>query len=210
MSTGPARLAAIVVGGAAEPWTGFGFAVDASGRAALANGAIELAGGDRHGIVALAVAGVDDLPDDVDGVPVRSAGAEAPASAADHPNGAFELDHVVVMTDSIERTSAAVQRVLGLELRRVREAGPVRQAFHRFADEPAGRGCILEVVERPDLVGAELWGFVVNVGDLDATVASLGHELVGEPRDAVQPGRRIASARRGAGLGVPVALMTPS
>jgi hypothetical protein len=33
--------------------------------------------------------------------------------------------------------------------------------------------------------------------------------LLGDIRDAVQPGRRIATVRREAGLGVPVALMTP-
>jgi hypothetical protein len=39
-------------------------------------------------------------------------------------------------------------------------------------------------------------------------VAALG-DNVGETRPAVQPGRRIATLRRGAGLSVPVALMTP-
>jgi hypothetical protein len=33
---------------------------------------------------------------------------------------------------------------------------------------------------------------------------------VGEIRDAVQPGRRIATLRRSAGLALPVALMTPA
>jgi hypothetical protein len=39
-------------------------------------------------------------------------------------------------------------------------------------------------------------------------VASLG-DRVGEVRDAIQPGRRIATLRRSAGLSLPVALMTP-
>jgi hypothetical protein len=43
--------------------------------------------------------------------------------------------------------------------------------------------------------------------DLDATVAFLG-DGVSEARDAVQPGRRIATLRRSAGLALPVALMT--
>ena len=42
-----------------------------------------------------------------------------------------------------------------------------------------------------------------------AGVCPLG-ERVGEVRDAVQPGRRIATLRRSAGLAIPVALMTPS
>jgi hypothetical protein len=44
--------------------------------------------------------------------------------------------------------------------------------------------------------------------DLDATAAVLGERL-GAVRDAVQPGRRIATVRREAGLGTPLAFMTP-
>jgi hypothetical protein len=39
-------------------------------------------------------------------------------------------------------------------------------------------------------------------------LAVLGPQ-VGEPHDAVQPGRRIASVRRDAGLRAPLAFMTP-
>jgi hypothetical protein len=75
---------------------------------------------------------------------------------------------------------------------------------------------LLEVVAAPpgsrvaaDPEGpARLWGISFLVDDLDATVARLG-DLVGEPRDAVQPGRRIATLRREASLGVAVAFMTP-
>ena len=47
------------------------------------------------------------------------------------------------------------------------------------------------------------------VDDLDAAVASFSEGHVSEPRPAVQEGRRIATVRRDAGLGLPVALMTP-
>jgi hypothetical protein len=43
---------------------------------------------------------------------------------------------------------------------------------------------------------------------MNATAAALGESL-GEPRDAVQPGRTIATLRRGAGSSVPLAFMTP-
>jgi hypothetical protein len=43
---------------------------------------------------------------------------------------------------------------------------------------------------------------------LERTAATLG-DLLGEPRPAVQPGRRIATLRREAGLGPAVAFMTP-
>jgi hypothetical protein len=45
------------------------------------------------------------------------------------------------------------------------------------------------------------------VADLDATAALLG-DLLGAPKVAVQPGRRIATVRADAGLGVPVAFMS--
>ena len=63
--------------------------------------------------------------------------------------------------------------------------------------------CILEVVER----GGEpprFWRLAVVVPELEG----LG-PLVGPPRDAVQPGRRIATVTREAGLGTALALMTP-
>ena len=54
---------------------------------------------------------------------------------------------------------------------------------------------------------ARLWGITLVASDLTAVAAELEH--VGAPRDAVQPGRRIAVVAREAGLGVRVALMTP-
>lgn len=55
---------------------------------------------------------------------------------------------------------------------------------------------------------AFFWGLALVAPDLDATVAELGGDRVGEARAAVQPGRRIATLRRSAGLSAPVALMT--
>jgi hypothetical protein len=117
------------------------------------------------------------------------------------------IDHIVIMTGSLDRTSESIDRVLRAPRKRVRDAGGgVRQGFHRAGD------IILEVVERPDLdsnTPASLWGVVFVVDDLESTVAWLGPDAVSAPRDAVQPGRRIASIRREVGLGLPVALMTP-
>ena len=55
---------------------------------------------------------------------------------------------------------------------------------------------------------ARFWGLVVTVADLDALAERLG-PVLGSARPAVQPGRRIATARRAAGLGTRVAFMTP-
>ena len=123
--------------------------------------------------------------------PVHADGAAAGPPPA-HPNGAVVIDHVVAITDDLRRTVDALVAA-GLDLRR--EAPPM--AFLRLGE------CILEVVERP---GAPVgfWGLVVVVPDL----ATLG-ELVGEPKDAVQPGRRIATVRPEAGLTTALAFMTP-
>jgi len=62
-----------------------------------------------------------------------------------------------------------------------------------------------------DLGGADhpvrFWGLALLVDDLDAAAERLAPQ-VGEPRAAVQPGRRIATVRRSAGLTVPMALMS--
>ena len=50
---------------------------------------------------------------------------------------------------------------------------------------------------------------VVRASDLDALAQRLGDDL-GAPRDAVQPGQRIATLRESAGVGVPVAFMSPA
>lgn len=192
------RLASVVVGGEPPAWEALGFAVVA-GVIPMANGAIEVDPA-AAGPVALHIDGVDDLAADVDGVALRPGRT---ASPVEHPNGCFELDHVVIMTPSIDVTSAAIERVLGLPQRRVRETETVRQAFHRF-DE---RGCIVELVERADIERPMLWGLVVNTVDLDGLVERAG-DLVGPPRAAVQPGRRIATVRSAARLGCAVAVMS--
>jgi hypothetical protein len=101
----------------------------------------------------------------------------------------------------------------GFDLRRRREGetpgGSTRQAFFR-AGEP-----ILEVVQAPERTSvardpdgpARLWGLAFLVADMDRTARALG-ELLGRPRDAVQPGRRIATLRPEAGLGPAIAFMT--
>ena len=136
------------------------------------------------------------------------------SAAAEHPNGVTGLDHIVAISPELERTVAALVGA-GLDLRRIREeptpAGAPRQAFFRLGP------VVLEVVQEPpeaiERAGGDhpafFWGLAMVAPDLDATVATLG-ERVSEVRDAVQPGRRIATLRRSAGLALPVALMTPA
>ncbi|HEY3020338.1 MAG TPA: VOC family protein [Solirubrobacteraceae bacterium] len=157
------------------------------------------------GIAGWRVRGLAD--GDLDGLATAASDAppRATAPAAAHPLGALAVDHVVVATPDLGRTFAVLQGA-GLELRRVRDAGPTaRQGFFVVGD------AVLEVVGPRDPDGdgpASFWGLVLVVEDLDAAAERLG-PLLGAPRDAVQPGRRIATVRREAGLGTAVALMTP-
>ena len=155
------------------------------------------------GVLGWSVSGLSS--DDLDGLSTTVVDHSDPPAVPDHPNSAVSIDHVVVRTPDLDRTVAALERA-GLELRRARDAGGgVRQAFLWVGD------VILEVVSAADGDPAEpasLWGLVVVVSDLERAAAVAGDAL-GTPRDAVQPGRRIATVRREAGLGLPVALMTP-
>lgn len=211
--TGGARrpeLAALRVGDPPELWAALGFAV-VGRRIALGGVSIEL---EPTGTGILGwrlravppVGSIDGLPTEVE--PARPAGGDTAAApcaenATPQPNGAVGVDHVVAVTPRFARTAAALADS-GMELRRIRRApGGFRQGFRRLG--PA----ILELVERTEAPDgpARFWGLVVNVSDLDALAERLGDRL-GQVRPAVQPGRRIATLREGAGLGEAVAFMS--
>jgi hypothetical protein len=192
-------------------WAALGFAVDGD-TCVLGGVRVRLAGadaGDR--LVGWSLRGVGEA--DLDGLPTARSDRQPPSEAPAHPNGVAAIDHVVVITPALERTVTAL-RGAGLDLRRIREeqtpAGAPRQAFFRLG------AVILEVVQEPPEVvereGAErpafFWGLALVTPDIEATVAGLG-DRVSEVRAAVQPGRRIATLRRSAGLALPVALITP-
>jgi hypothetical protein len=138
---------------------------------------------------------------DLDGLP--TAGASIPEhEPIEHPNGAIAIDHVVVMTPGFETTRDALSGA-GLDLRRERnDLRGVNMAFFR-----AGR-TIVELVENPKAERAAFWGLVFVVADIDATAALLGDRL-GEVKDAVQPGRRIATVHDPEGPSTAVAFITP-
>jgi hypothetical protein len=193
------RIERIGIGADPEAWRSAGFAVEGHGTTA---GAVRLYFGTGTGILGW---GLDRNADEIDGLPVAPSG-EASAGQATHPNGVTGIDHLVVFTPDLERTTKALGDV-GVERRRVREAesddGTLRQGFFRF-DE-----VILEVVAHPKVEPgpARFWGITFAAADLDACAELLGDRL-GTIRDAVQPGQRIATIRREAGLGLPVALIS--
>jgi len=198
---------------AADPdaWAAAGFAVEDGG---LRVGTVHLllvGAGSGRGIVSWSLR--DAAITELDGLRTGMSTVR-PASPAEHPNGARRIDHVVVVTPDLERTTAALAAA-GIERRRVREvpidkARTLHQGFFRLGE------VILEVVDGMPLdpasepapgAPAAFWGLVFVVADLDAAAAQLGDRL-GTPRDAVQPGQRIATFRRGASLGLPVALIS--
>jgi hypothetical protein len=195
-----------------DAWTALGFDVDGDA-CVVGEVRIRLAGRDAgKGLLGWSLRGVEGT--ELDGLPTERSDRPPPGEAPAHPNGVTALDHVVAIAPALDRTVAVLEGA-GLDLRRIREeptpAGAPRQAFFRLGPT------ILEVVQQPAEAveragGADrpafLWGLAFVAPDLDATVAGLG-DRVGEVRPAVQPGRRIATLRRSAGLSAPVALITP-
>src|SRR6185312_139308 len=195
----------------AARWGSFGFEVEGD-TCRLGAVAVRLLGeGAGEGILSWSLAGLERV--ELDGLPTERGSEPATAPAGPHPNGVLGIDHVVVVAPDFERCVDAL-KLAGLDLRRIREeptpAGAPRQAFFRLGRE------ILEVVAEPTEVAerrggsrraAHFWGLALSCEDVERTAAHFG-EHVSSVRDAVQPGRRIASVRRSAGLAVPVALIT--
>jgi hypothetical protein len=193
-------------------WAELGFAIEGD-TCVIGEVRIRLAGQSTgKGLIGWSLRGVERT--ELDGLATERSERDPPGDLASHPNGITALDHVVAISSNLDRTVTAL-REAGLDLRRVREeptpAGAPRQAFFRLGAE------ILEVVQAPpeaiERTGGDrpafFWGLAFVAPDLEDTVARLG-EHASEVRDAVQPGRRIATLRRSAGLALPVALMTPA
>ena len=198
-------LTGLDAGDGPEVWRALGFAVSEAGTCQVGAVTLHLRGaGAGAGLTGWGLRADGPLPDAVDGIPTRAHDAPV-APAPVHPNGAQRLDHVVLRTPDLARTLAALEAV-GLEVRRVRDAGPdLRQAFLWAGD------VLLEVAGPPAPAGdepASLWGLVVVAPDLDVVAALPGAPL-GSVREAVQEGRRIATVRRELGSSVPLAFMTP-
>jgi len=156
-----ARVEWLTVAGEPDAWRSIGLTVDADGFVPLFGTSLRIVSPESSaappadgaddtvpplGLVAWALSGVDDPPATVDGLTTERVDPRSPAYAA-HEIGASAVDHVVVTTDDLERTSAAIAAATGCELRRIREVGRMRQGFHRV-----GRGgLIVELVERPDV-----------------------------------------------------------
>jgi hypothetical protein len=221
MATGTARVEWLTIAGDLDAWRSLGLSATDDGLIPLFGTALRIVSPDatsamtgvasvapedvQVGIVGWALSGIDDTTTSIAGLATTVVEQMAPIFAT-HALGARSIDHVVVMTGELEETTGAIALATGCELKRIREVGKIRQGFHRI-----GRGgLIVEVVqhEDDDRSVAEFWGLVIIVEDLDVACAQLGPDRVGEPKDAVQPGRRIATIRSSVGLGTAVALMS--
>ena len=206
---GVPTLVGLTVQDEPQRWRRLGFDVAPDGTCQVGAVRLELVpppGDDDPAVVGWAFDGLEGDPMGVDGIPTTS--APRPGEPPTHPNGVTSLDHVVVTTPDVDRTVAALEAA-GLRALRERatEAGgrPMRQVFLRPGE------AIVEVVGPPAPAGggrARFFGLAFTVADLDATAARLGDAL-GPAKDAVQPGRRIATVRSGGAPGVPVAFMSP-
>lgn len=197
-----ARIAQLVVGGQPTAWSSIGLTF-VDGICSVGDFSLRLDDSLEPGISSWTLSRcISD--GDIDGISTDHADLTQPATPDSNTLDIVGVDHVVVFTNDLERTSSDVARVTGEPLRRIREAvDGVRQGFHRLGS------VIVEIVEQKRVERTFLWGFVLTVNNLDEIVRHMGPDVLSPPRDAVQPGRRIAAFRGGVGLGTAVALMTP-
>ncbi|HWD70234.1 MAG TPA: hypothetical protein VG293_08550 [Solirubrobacteraceae bacterium] len=195
------ELAELVIADPPDSWRELGFEVDEKGHLDIGGVRIRLGGGGA-GITAWSLMRVNAMGS-IDGLPSPVPRVLYPPPFKTHPNGATGIDHVVIVSSSLDRTAAALARA-GIELKRIQEAERGRMGFRRLG--PA----ILEVVQRDELESdeASFWGLVVVVIDIDSLAERLGDRL-GPIKQAIQPGRRIAALRGGAGISAPLAFMSP-
>ena len=200
------RLVALHVGGALTPWQAIGLTFD-DHTCPLADVDIVVSS-ETPGLHGWTIdIGRDDVVE-IDGIPttlVSGTQSRQVSSVIGHQK-VIGLDHVVVNTDDIDRTTQAITAALGLEVRRERQLGNgAVQRFHKLDNT------IIEVVAGPHITqpGASLWGMVASVDDLFDLAEELGENTTSPPKKATQPGRYISTVRGSVGLGVPFALMTP-
>ena len=203
------RVAAITVGGSAAPWHDIGIVAGLLGDVRLIIDE-SLPVGLHH----LDLVGCPTRASHIAGLPVVHID-DAPATTPSTPSAGTQfalrivgVDHVVVLADDVRATCSEIAQQSGAPLKRVKEGDRGVQGFHRWGS------VILEVVERrlvapsDTATTAAYWGLVVVVDQIDEAATHLGPDVIGAPKPAVQPGRRIATVRSGAGLGVPLALMS--
>ena len=202
-----ARISELVVGGSAQNWALIGISFDVGNCAVLGDVALRLDTSLEPGLHSWVLHGADVDVTNIDGVATSHAIGDSQIAASVRPNfdlGVIGVDHVVINTPDLMRTSDALAVATGAPLKRVRDAGNnVQQGFHRLGS------VVVEIVTAPTMHQgpASLWGFVLNVKDIYAVASHVGPDVLSIPKPAVQAGKLIATFRSSVGLGVPLALM---
>ena len=190
------ELDGLVVGDEPESWADAGFTVDDDGVARVGQVRIRLAGrDDGKRIRSWVLRGVPGELDSVDGLPTAVTD-RPPCEPAVHPNGALAIDHLVAVTPDVGRTVAALGS-LGVDVRRQRAVDAAQYGFDALQTFFTLGDPILELLGGIEPSGdgpASFFGLAYTVSDLDALPARYG-EGIGTVKDAVQPGRRIATLR---------------
>ena len=220
---------------APELWRELGFLVDEGGSCWIGGVEHRLIGPheNRRGVLGWGISGVGESRESIgdtieliDGIATTSLSGRRPDVGENaislsglppdigenasglHPNGVYEIDHLVITTSSTPRTVAAFSE-LGLERRgdrTVNHAGDAVDMTFLWAGET-----LLEIAgpASPDNDGkpARIAGLAYATSDIDAAAALLGDRMT-MPKDAVQPGRRIAAVRKDVGSTVPIAFMS--
>lgn len=203
-----ARVSELVIGGSRANWALVGINFSQDGVFAIGELSLRIDESSPPGLHSWALSNVDSTLSSIDGIPTTEILANArqvEKEAREFVLQPLGIDHVVVNTPDLERTSQALHEATGAELKRIRDAGNgMRQGFHRLGD------VIIEIVSAPSIPAgsATLWGFVLNVADVNEVAAYLGPDVLSPPKPAVQKNRLIATFRGAVGLGVPVALMS--
>ena len=202
-----ARISELVVGGGAQNWALVGITFDLDHCAALGDVVLRLDAALEPGLHSWVLHGAEQDVTNIDGIVTNHEIGESRSTAPTHSDfdlGVTGVDHVVINTPDLMRTSDALAAATGAPLKRVRDAGNnVQQGFHRLGS------VVVEIVTAPTMPPgpASLWGFVLNVKDIYAVANHVGPDVLSIPKPAVQAGKLIATFRSSLGLGVPVALM---
>ncbi|HYN33196.1 MAG TPA: hypothetical protein VES40_11270, partial [Ilumatobacteraceae bacterium] len=129
------RVEWLTVSGDLDTWRSLGLVVTDGGHVPLYGTSLHIVAPEESaapsGITGWTLSGIASHDVSIDGLPTTTAPAGTPEFAA-HPLGAIGLDHVVVMTAQLDRTSAAIAEATGCELKRIREVATMRQGFHRI------------------------------------------------------------------------------
>lgn len=196
-------LKELVVGDEASAWEALGFTVEGN-RCRVGHVDVVFDPSVGKGIRRWTLVG--EGPDQLEGVPTEWSPAPLEPAGV-HPNGIYEIDHVVLTTPDIQRTidTMASVDVPALRTRETNTYGaPMLQVFFKLGQP------ILELIGPKEPAGeqpARFFGLAFTSDDLEKTGEVM--TALHPSKDAVQPGRRIATLDKSAGSTIAIAVMTP-